>query len=328
MSDEALNVSTPSPAPSAPAASEPTETGSNIGTGNDVGVTQSEGQNTPPADVQAGEETPQEGVEPKAPNPELYKLVIDGKEEEVTKDELIRRAQKYAAADKRFQKAAEIQKQHELVIDTLKESPVEALTRVHGPEKARELMEKYLYEQLQYDQLTPEQKRLKELEKENQALKGQKQKEEEQKAAEAEQKLQTQYKADYEKKILSALETSGLPVSEDTISRMAFYMRHALQQGIDAPMDLIVEQVREDLSHRSKSLISKLKGPELLKLLGDDVIKLIREADLEALKSGTPTVPSAPPQTPIGNQNNESKKPKRYISMDEARAEIERKINS
>jgi hypothetical protein len=312
----AQTSSAPAPSTSTPA------TGNNLGTGTDVGAHSSAPSNAP---VTPDAKAPVDAKPASAPK--SWKLKVDGGEQELPEYEVLRRAQLWSAQDKRFQEAAQIKKQHEQITGLLKEKPIEALMKLHGPEKVREMLERHLYEQLQADQLSPEQKRLRQAEEE---LKSYKQREAEaakQREVEQRKQIETHYKGEYERQILESLKTSGLPADEDTVARMAFYMQQSLREGIEVPMDVIADRVKADFSSRTQRRYAKMDGDQLLKELGDETVDKIVKAHLARAKAAQPTVPSRPPETPI-NGAEQSKPQKRYKTMDEARAEIEKRLNS
>lgn len=85
-----------------------------------------------------------------------YRLKIYDEEKEYDEDEVIRYAQKAAAADRRFQEAAQIEKRYQSVIEKLKSDPWQLFKALEmNPEEAAERL---LLEKLKYEQMTPEQK--------------------------------------------------------------------------------------------------------------------------------------------------------------------------
>lgn len=148
--------------------------------------------------------TTKEAPEAKAPESvtekefRKWKLNVYGKEEEVDEPELIRRAQKASAADQRFQKAseaekkaAEIEKNYQGMVKEFEQNPWK-IFEVLG-KNAHEAAEQLLINKLKYEQASPEQKRLWELEQENMSLKERQQLAEKQRAEQAEAASAAQY---------------------------------------------------------------------------------------------------------------------------------------
>jgi len=98
-----------------------------------------------------------------------WKLKVNGAEEEVDEPELIKRAQMSSAANQRFQKAAEIEKHYQGMVEEFKTNPWKLFDAL-GLD-ADSAAEKRLIEKLRYETATPEQKRLWDLETENMTLK-------------------------------------------------------------------------------------------------------------------------------------------------------------
>jgi hypothetical protein len=85
-----------------------------------------------------------------------FKLKIYDEEREYDEDEVVRYAQKAAAADKRFQEAANLEKRYQGIIEKLKTDPWQLFQALEmDPEQAAEQL---LLEKLRYEQMTPEQK--------------------------------------------------------------------------------------------------------------------------------------------------------------------------
>lgn len=228
------------------------------------------------------------------------KLKIDGQEEELAEDEVIKLAQMGRAADKRFQEAAKSRKEAEQFLRMLKEDPISVLQNPAIGHDFRRLAEEYLKGQYEKEMLSPEQRRIRELE-ETLKLKDEKEKQdEEQKRQEQLGKLTEHYKQEFDTKIVEALQTSGLPRSPKAVNRMIDYMSTAIREGIDVEPKHVVNLVRRDFINDITDLFSQMEGDSLLQLLGDGVANKIRKADLARLKAaqfqtpGTKEVQPAP----------------------------------
>ena len=92
-----------------------------------------------------------------------WKLKAGKQEREVTSEaELVRLAQLGIGANEKFEQAAKTRKQAEEVLEIIQKNPAEALTKLGFD--VRKLAEEYLAEKIQEEMLTPEQKKVKEME--------------------------------------------------------------------------------------------------------------------------------------------------------------------
>lgn len=89
-----------------------------------------------------------------------HKVKFGGEEREVSYDELIRDYQNGKESTRRYQEAARLAKEAQTVNQALQKGDVNFLVERLGPQRAREMFENYLIEQMQYDELPPEKKEL------------------------------------------------------------------------------------------------------------------------------------------------------------------------
>jgi hypothetical protein len=241
-------------------------------------------------------EAPAEATTP--PEPRKYKVKVNGAETDVDEQELILGYQTRKAADEKFREAAAARKQAEEFVAMMKNGQFFEVAKKLGLDP-RALSEKYLMEILEEESLDPKDRELKELKKQLAKTKeaeeaAQREKEEGERAA-----LTERYTEEYTKQIVEALSSSGLPKTEHTVKRMAFYMHQGLQRGMDLSAQEVVELVRQDYLTEQQALYSSLDGDNLVKLLGEDTAKKIRQYDLAKLKGGPKLVPPArEPSTP------------------------------
>jgi len=235
---------------------------------------------------------------PEAPKPIMHKVKIGGVESEVTQEQLIAQYQKGVAAEKRFQEAAKIQKQTEQFIEALTADPVKVLSNPNLGINFREIAENYLYEQLQQEMMTPEQRQQREAMTELERYRAQEQQRiAQQREAKANQ-LRDRYANEYTEKFTGALQETGLPKTQWTVSRMANYMQQALQANIDPDVKDIAALVKEDYLQEQRELFSSLDGDSLIETLGEDLAKKFRMAEVAKLKRSSQNSQSTPVQAP------------------------------
>ncbi len=276
---------------------------------------------------QDNEVTPDKGTKPKVQPDDgtgirKFKVKVNGEEIEVDESELVAGYQTRKAADEKFREAAMSKKQAEEFISLLKTNPKKVLENPALGLDLRQFAEQYLYEQLEKeleeDGLTDDQKELRKykaiLEEQENQKKAQQQEEETKQA----QALRDKYTQDYSKQITDALGTSGLPKSEHTVKRMAFYMHQGLQRGINVSASDVVDMVRQDYINEQKSLFGGLDADALIKILGDETANKIRKWDVSRVK-GTKSQPKTPDEQGTAKvRETESKK----ISKDEWRKKM------
>lgn len=223
--------------------------------------------------------------EAKAEAVRKFKLKYEDTEEEVTEEELIQRAQKARGSEKKFQEAAHMRKQAEQLINLLKQDPMKVLSNPTLGHDVKKLMTDYLAKQIEEDMMDPKEKELRDLRqqiKEREDIeKAAKQEEEQKRLQEATQK----YMADIQKDIVTALNDSGLPRSETTIKRTAYYLDQAIQKGHkNATAKDVIPLVKEAYLNDIKELFGSSNADVLVQLLGEENVGKIRKFDLERLQ--------------------------------------------
>lgn len=280
-------------------------------------------------EVQASEEQIEAQEESQEPvsRKKKVKIKVDGKEEEVefdpdNEEELRKHLQLSKAAMKKMSEAAKVKKQAEMFIDKLKSNPREILENPELGLDFRQLAEEYLYEQIQREQMTPEeieyQEKMKRLEQFEAEEKSRKEQEEQQRV----QAMQQKYVESYDKTITEALQQSGLPKTPATVKRMAKMLSKNLDMGLDLDPSDLVEEVKKSYYSEFKELFNAGDAQFVLNMLGDDISNKIRKHDLEKLR--VPNQSTAPIQKEVNPVQKEQKK----LSPDEWRAMIDKKIGN
>lgn len=243
-----------------------------------------------PKEAAPAQEPAEKAEAEKAEAKRRFKLKVNNQEEEWDEDKVLEWAQKGRASHKVFEDAAKARKEAE-----------EKLAKIKDPRELRKILqeagvdfrkvsEEYLFEQLEEDNLTPEQKELRELKRfkeEQERLAQERAQQEEQARLQAAEEHYTQH---YDNQIVKALEASALPRSPGVIRRVAQHMLTALESDIDLDPADAIEMVRADYATDIKSVLGGLNENDLLQLLGDDVAGKIRKADLARVKTA-PTQP-------------------------------------
>lgn len=269
--------------------SAPTSSGSVSSTGhNPVGSANVSAPNSKFADSTTTGTPPPNAAEATAAKAEAeakrykFKLKINGEETEQEFDEaaLTARLQKEIAVEKRMQQAAEREKRIQAALEMGKKDPDQAFKALFGI-NAREYYEQKLAEE--WDQMeaqgkmSPEERLRAEYEQKLSAkeaeLKAIRDAEEAQKRSVVEQQVWERTEKDY----VEALKSTDLPVSHETLELMADIGMMNLEQGIDLSPQQIAAEARERMSQVNQSLMRNLRGPQLVKYLGPEVVNEIRQ---------------------------------------------------
>jgi hypothetical protein len=235
--------------------------------------------------------------------PRRHKVKVDGNEMEVDEQELIRNYQLSKVSYQRLEEAKATKAQVEKFQELLDSDPVKALDQLaksKGKNIAayREAMERFLYDQITQEQMSPEQKARLELEQKVRQY-------EEEKANQAKtaeqaeaQRLQQHYAQEFDKQIGEALVGADLPKTPSTVKRMAKLMQVSLRDNLDLKPADVVKLVREEYLSEQKELIGKLDGEALLKFIGEDTANKIRKYDVARLKAGQKAATRTPDRQP------------------------------
>lgn len=244
----------------------------------------------------------------------IWKLKVDGKEVEVDPSDtaqLQRLAQMGLASQKKFQEAAQARQQAENFVKMLRENPLEVLKHPSLGLNFREIAEEYLYQQLQEEAIPPEERQARQEREELERYRWQEQELKAQKEREQAESLKEKYRQDYQQQFIDALEGSGLPKSDWTITRMATYMRQAIANGLTnvTPKD-VAGLVKQDWITAQREMYGSLDGEKLIEALGADVAEKISKHRVSKLQQRTQA--SSPGK--VGSSNKESEK-KSYKSI-------------
>lgn len=249
----------------------------------------------------------------------LIKYKVDGAEKELNIDELddlelTKRLQLSEAAQKRMAEAAEYRKAFESFREAVKKDPFAALKdEAFGLdlEKLAEdrIMQKY-QEQMAQENLTEPERRALQLERELQT--------ERQKLAQIQQAEEAKKQAEVEKQVFqetytmfeSALQQENVPRSRTTMRMMAEVAAQSLEHGIELTPAQLAAEVNSRLGEMNGHVLKGLKGEQLFKYLGDEVVKEVLKYSVERVRQKSPSfVPKedAPPRASAESEPEEKK---------------------
>ncbi len=124
--------------------------------------------------------------------------------------------------------------------------------------------------------------------------------------------------------IIQALQQGGIPNTRGAVRRMAQYLQLAVSNNIEVTPADLVARVKQELIEEHKSMYGASDPASLLSILGEDLTKKLREADLKRLKSTQPE----PRRKPASNAKpvNQPEKRRERMSADTLAARLTEKF--
>lgn len=235
---------------------------------------------------------PKEPKEEPKPAKRFVKANVNGREESVDEETLIRHYQKERAAEERFQRASQIEKQTANFIEALKADPAKVLSDKRLGVNMREVAMKILSEQVEEEIQDPMERKFKSQEQKLKEYEDRETKQREEviqrEHQERHQRAVNERKQHFGQIFEKAMELSPLAKSPETaataLKDMALYYRLAKSQGYEATPDELAAHVQQKQMSSMYSAANTLSGDELISFLGPDVLKKIRQADLARIQ--------------------------------------------
>jgi hypothetical protein len=262
------------------------------------------------------------GETPAEKKARILKAKIGGQErefnvDELTDEELTYRLQMSEAARQKMSEAAQIKKQFEEIRAAIKADPFSVLKDPAFGVDLEALAEQRLAQK--YKESTMPEHERKALEAERKAEQYKKQVEQYQKAEQFRKQAEedARVEAELKKEFKSALEFASLPVNDTTMYMLADEADIAERDGIQLSSKQLAARVKERMSGLNKHVFTGLKGENLAKYLGDDVVKeVLRYAVDKFKKPGAAATPA--PASPVRAADlDEDPKPRKRKSWDE-----------
>lgn len=243
----------------------------------------------------------------------IIKLTIDGKEIEYDisdRERLANDLQLAHGSDKRFKEAKKLRGQALDLINKILENPEEILTNEALKARGfdfRDVAERYLYKQLQLEQMSDSERRAYENE---QRIKKYEEQETLSKKQIEEQKINTlkeQYRESYQQQFISAVESTKLPKAPWVFSRMAEHMKTAIRKGYKdvTPLD-VAPLVKQEWLEANRATLANVSDEELSEVLPKEMAERIRKQNIAKSKQNL-FQNNAP--KPNGQLKNSVKKP-------------------
>jgi hypothetical protein len=240
--------------------------------------------------------TQQEIVE--APAGEMFKVIVDGKEMDISREELLNGYQRAKASDSKFREAQSLTTQAEQLLQMLQENPRYVLQTMGVDLDG--LTNEYLSEVIQEELMSPEQKELRDYKnKLSKYEEAQRRQEEEQYLIQQEAAAE-QYTNQIVSELTTAMEGSGLNKrqSQKIMQDSAKYKMALLEQGKDIPIGVIAKKLIADYKHSQSEMLTQADVNYLVQVLGKDKVnQLIRHQTTESNKMPQSKSPMVSKQT-------------------------------
>lgn len=228
--------------------------------------------------------------------PRIERIIEDGVERDITIEELKKGYQKSSVSGKRFDEASKKLKEAQAIegqvqdfVDLLNSNPIVGLYEVLGEERTNQVLEQYRREMMEFEQMTPEAKEnfllKRRLEARDTTTKFK---------VEREQEVLDNEEAQYHKedltmKVEKVADNFGLNTNEMKIALLNKMRAYAQYKGPREKLDMseleiLAEQVRDEFSSMLKNRVKGLKGEQLIKELGNDVVDEVRKELLNQYK--------------------------------------------
>jgi hypothetical protein len=255
-------------------------------------------------------DTPKGGNAPEPkPEPRKLKVKVNGAEREVPEDELVRRYQMEESANQRFEEAAKLRKEAETeraavrkFFEAVKQDPKAFFSDprigVDVKKFAQELLAAEIKAQMAAEEektLSPDQRRLRELEKELSERKARDTKADEDKQSAARKESVEKHRQSFETQIIEALEAAPhLPKDAETAELVLGLIEQNARQGRPHDVTDVVDRLDRSIHERFGRYVKALGPTKAAKAIDADIRKALREMDVEELKKANPMAFSQP----------------------------------
>lgn len=241
-------------------------------------------QPSAPTAANDNKEVPKPDAAPETTKAERHRIKVYGQEQDLSIDELKVLAQKGAGADKRFNEAAQLSKKAEALHKAYAEGDVATIKKLLGPDRFHKLATEHFKELLEEEEMSPQEKKLREREKSLKAKEEEHSKREKEENSRKQKALEDHYAERFDKEFTAAMTEAKLPRTPSTLKRMAEAMMVSLEHGLDLSAKEVAEVVRQDFHGATKEALLAM-GDDLFDYLGPDVEEKFRKRSLSKVKN-------------------------------------------
>lgn len=242
---------------------------------------------------------PDKGTKPVETKPDAqtgerkFKVMFNGKQIEVSENELISGWSHGRIADQKLQEAAAIKKKAEHFFKALKKNPAKVLNDPFIGGDAKKFAVEYLAQQIQDDQ-DPKSAQLRAAQEELEQFKREKADRDEQSRQVAEQQATQALSQQYARDIDAGFDNyPNLPKTPKAYDRVIYYLQLAGQKAAHEGRRLdtatvvpqIMPLVERDFKEMTRELYANATPEQLLEYFGEPIAKKLRQGDLQRLKN-------------------------------------------
>jgi hypothetical protein len=253
------------------------------------GKTKSPQQKT--AIVAPKDAAPPPGAPPEAPSYKgtKHRVVIDGKPLDIDYDDLVRGYGHSQAANRRMQEAAEARKAAkgaEEFLQSVKGGDWRRLIETVGYKAAREFAENLLTQEMEFERMTPEQKRAHELEHENKRLKETEAERIKREKLAASERVKAKALDDLDQEIKSFLDTLGRKPTPRIVERIISEMHYAqAYQGKAITPKEAWDRAEKYYGEGLGDFIAGMTPEQIAERLPKHTLETLRKKEVEAVLS-------------------------------------------
>lgn len=255
---------------------------------------------------------------PEAPKPiDYHEVKVNGAIKRFTIDELKAKATLGEAAREKFEQAAKMSKDYGSLKEKLRTNFLEAIQDKDlglTKDQIRTQFEKWYHENyIEPEMLNEDQRRARELERRVKQYEDEKAKQDEEFKLREQQTLETHATQEVQQQIIEAIEKANLPRTQESARKIAYFMKQNLKYNFDAPMEVIVQQVKDSDRQALQAQIQNAPVEYIIEMFGKDIINKLRKHDLKQLEAKFNKSSDAPKQQQTKSRSEE---PKRMSDVD------------
>lgn len=234
---------------------------------------------TPPQSAESVQATP-------APTPAKYKVKVDGEDVEVDLNELQRGYTHGKAANKKFQEAANLQKQVSQLLDRARGGDLSWLKDLVPEDVRRQFAQQELLEHIEYEQLSDEAKALRKAEMERERLKQELEQERSEKTKREHEALMARAYQEIDAEISTTLKELGRKPTPRLIRRIAEQMYANLQEeGAEPlPAKAAYQRAAKGIEQDLSEWLEHASVEEVLKSMPKAKLDAIRKSFVEQVR--------------------------------------------
>lgn len=226
-----------------------------------------------------------ESTDASTPILKKYKVKVEGKDHEVTEEELLKGYSHGRAASRAMQEGKQLRKQAEEFIGLLKDEGKlwDVLQKLgHDP---RILSEKYLGQWLEDQHMDPREKELRDAKSKIKAWEDAEKAKQEAVVKQRNEMLKAKYAQDFNKQFQDALDSSGLPKTKPMVAEMAKYIHRSAEMGYEITPQEAARMVKEDIQAAQSAIYRDMDGDALIQLIGEELANKVRKWDTSRIKT-------------------------------------------